>query len=58
MKKHLIILNPSAAKGTALSKKTKIEALLQQHGLDYTFFVSEKPGDPALLAEEMEQQTK
>ncbi|NLM77062.1 MAG: diacylglycerol kinase family lipid kinase [Ruminococcaceae bacterium] len=52
MKKHLIILNPSAAKGTALSKKTKIEALLQQHGLDYTFIVSEKPGDPALLAQE------
>lgn len=32
MKKHLIILNPSAAKGVALSKKSEIEKLFQESG--------------------------
>ena len=50
MKKHLIILNPSAAKGTALNKKNEIEQLLKQHRLDYTLIVSEKPGAPVTLA--------
>jgi YegS/Rv2252/BmrU family lipid kinase len=52
MKKHLIILNPSAAKGTALTKKPEIDKLLQASGLDYTLIVSEKPGAPVTLAEE------
>jgi diacylglycerol kinase (ATP) len=52
MKKHLIILNPSAAKGTALKKKDEIEKLLQQYALDYSLVVSEKPGHPVLLAEQ------
>ncbi len=52
MKKHLVILNPSAAKGSALSKKPEIEKFLQESGLDYTLIVSEKPGAPVTLAEE------
>lgn len=52
MKKHLVILNPSAAKGSALIKKPEIEKLLQESGLDYTLIVSEKPGSPVTLAEE------
>lgn len=52
MKKHLIILNPSAAKGSAFKKKDEIEKLLQQNGLDYTLIVSEKPGAPVSLAEQ------
>lgn len=52
MKKHLIILNPSAAKGTALNKKPDIEKLLQDTGIDYTLIVSEKPGTPMTLARE------
>jgi len=50
MKKHLIILNPSAAKGSAIGKKPEIEKLLQEAGIDYTIVVSEKPGAPATLA--------
>ena len=34
MKKHLVILNPSAAKGSALIKKPEIEKVLQEAGLD------------------------
>lgn len=52
MNKHLIILNPSAAKGTAMGKKPEIEKLLQQSGIDYTLIVSEKPGAPVTLAAE------
>lgn len=52
MKKHLIILNPSAAKGAALKKKDEIEKLLQQFEIDYTLIVSEKPGHPVALAEQ------
>ena len=52
MKKHLIILNPSAAKGAAMKKKDEIEKLFQQYGLDFTLVVSEKPGAPVTLAEE------
>ncbi|MDW7658094.1 MAG: diacylglycerol kinase family lipid kinase [Bacillota bacterium] len=52
MKKHLIILNPSAAKGSALSKKPEIEKLLRESGLDYTLIVSEKAGAPVTLAKE------
>jgi diacylglycerol kinase (ATP) len=52
MKKYLIILNPSAAKGAALSKKSEIEKLFQDAGLDFTLIVSEKPGHPYTLARE------
>ena len=52
MNKHLIILNPSAGKGSAFSKKNEIEKLLQDAGVDYTLVVSEKPGDPVTLAKE------
>jgi len=52
MKKHLIILNPSAAKGSAIGKKSEIEKLLQESGIDYTLVVSEKPGAPVNLASE------
>jgi diacylglycerol kinase (ATP) len=52
MKKYLIILNPSAAKGTAIRKKLEIENLLRESGLDYDLVVSEKPGAPAALAKE------
>lgn len=52
MTKYLIILNPSAAKCLAISKKPEIEKLLQESGLDYTLIVSEKPGAPMILAKE------
>ncbi len=51
MKKYLVILNPSAAKGTAIKKKPEIEKLLQEKGLDFTLVVSEKPGAPMALAQ-------
>lgn len=50
MKKHLIILNPSAAKGSALSRKPQIEKLLQDSGIDFSLVVSDQPGAPAALA--------
>ena len=52
MKKHLIILNPSAAKGSAFKKKDEIEKLLQQNGLDYTLIDTEKTGAPVSQAEQ------
>ena len=52
MKKHLVILNPSAAKGSALNKKPDIEKLLQEAGIDYNLIISEKPGVPMILAKE------
>jgi len=48
--KYLVILNPSAAKGAALKNKTKIEILLEKYLSDYALIVSEKPGDPTILA--------
>ncbi len=48
--KYLAILNPSAAKGAALKNKTKIEELLSEYLVDYSLIVSEKPGDPTILA--------
>ncbi len=50
MAKYLVILNPSAAKGSALSKKTLIEQCLISQNLDYDLIVSENPGDPITLA--------
>lgn len=50
MVKHLIILNPSAAKGAALEAREEIERLLEEQGLDYTLIVSENPGVPTNLA--------
>jgi diacylglycerol kinase (ATP) len=50
MKKHLIILNPSAAKGLAINRKPEIEKLLKESGIDYTLIVSEKAGAPMALA--------
>lgn len=52
MKKHLIILNPSAAKGAAISKKDEIEKLLRESGIEYELVVSAQPGVPATLARE------
>lgn len=56
MKKHLIILNPSAAKGTAIGKKPEIDKRLSDAGLDYTLIVSEKPGAPVALAAQAREQ--
>lgn len=56
MKKHLIILNPSAAKGTAIGKKPEIDKLLREAGLAYTLIVSEKPGAPVTLAAQAHEQ--
>lgn len=56
MNKHLIILNPSAAKGTAIGKKPEIDKLLRDAGLDYTLIVSEKPGAPVALAAQAREQ--
>ena len=51
MKRHIVILNPTAGKGHAEKRIPEIESFFFQHKIPYEIILTEHPGHAIKLAE-------